>query len=113
MTDGDRGIFEVYYNGWGPVCDDGWTNLNANVSCRILGYRSALYTDDYYYDTDLNYKLVNVDCIGNETNILDCSHTLYEDYYFYCYSSEHVYIICNPGKLNFLIVNYYFNEYAY
>ena len=104
MTEGNSGILEVYYDGWGLVCDNGWTNLNSNVSCRILGYSSAASTETSYYDSNVDYKLLNISCSGYEIDILECDHELYEAYNdSYCGSSEHIYIDCNPGKFNFKI----------
>ena len=43
LTNGNNGLLEVYYDGeWGYVCDDGWTEINGDVVCSILGYVMVL-----------------------------------------------------------------------
>lgn len=90
----------MYYDGaWGSVCDDGWTDLNAETVCRILGYQDATANSIGNYHSNTDYQLLYISCNGNEANLLNCSHELYSDYFTgYCSSYEHVYIACGTSE---------------
>ena len=73
-----EGRVEVYLNGeWGTVCDNNWDINDAAVVCQQLGHLTAVSalggasfgggSGPIWYD--------NVDCVGNETNITQCSHS--------------------------------------
>lgn len=69
------GRIEVLINGeWGTVCDNEWNLEDANVSCRQLGYKSALlnFTREYFGRGSGPIWISNVQCNGNETSLLEC-----------------------------------------
>ena len=97
LAGGDSGLVEVYYNGWGYICDDAWGTSDSNAACRILGYGSSLSTTTSSYHVSTNYKLNYINCGGSEASILDCGYSLYTP--GFCSRYEHVYITCGPGEL--------------
>ena len=63
---------------WGTVCDDYWTNEDADVACRVLGYeRSEPYGGRFrssYFGGRARVPSGSMDmlCRGSEANLLDC-----------------------------------------
>ncbi|KAK7889712.1 hypothetical protein WMY93_025272 [Mugilogobius chulae] len=72
-----RGRVEVKYQGiWGTVCDNNFDFRDANVICKMLGYRLAVST---YNAVAGNHKagdgpiwMDDLDCIGSEMDIFIC-----------------------------------------
>ncbi|KAK3087601.1 hypothetical protein FSP39_008130 [Pinctada imbricata] len=73
-----EGRVEVQYNGtWGTVCDDKWSNADAQVVCRMLGYSTdgavALRNAAYGQGTG-TILFDDVVCIGTESNLGQCKY---------------------------------------
>ena len=102
LTGGDSGLVEVYYNGWGFICDDGWGSVDSTTVCIALGYGSASSTTTSVYHSSTNYKLRSINCQGTETNILDCGYTIYAPNV--CSRYEHVSISCGRGTYKYYSV---------
>ena len=88
-TGAHEGRVEIFQQGqWGTICDDDWTDVEAGVVCRSLGFALGAVdnlgrTQDaqgrslpplYFGPAAAGVKmwLDNVNCKGNETNLLDC-----------------------------------------
>ena len=78
LVDGDterEGRVEVNYNGqWGTVCDDHWTQEDANVACKHLGYGTAVRAlgSAAFGEGSGTIWLDNLECVGNETDLFSC-----------------------------------------
>ena len=80
LVDGNiyEGRVEVCVNNqWGTVCDDLWDTSDAEVVCKQLGleYSNAdAYTDAFFGEGTGPIWLDNVQCIGSEKELLNCSN---------------------------------------
>ena len=85
-----EGRVEVYYSGeWGTVCGFDWDLNDAQVVCRQLGFGPAITARDsafYGEGSHVEIWLDNVDCVGTELNIEDCSHNGWGIYDQDCFS---------------------------
>ena len=78
----DEGRVEIFLNGeWGTVCDDYWTDVEADVVCRIKGNeRGSVGNGGRFLGAKVfgegsgKIWLDDVQCIGTETSLLDCGY---------------------------------------
>ena len=92
---------EVQHNGvWGTVCDDGWDLHDAQSVCNQLGFgrATAAVYDAFYGEGIGQIWLDNVDCVGTETYIGNCSHGGWGNYY-YCDHGDDASVKCSSGKI--------------
>ncbi|KAF7652733.1 hypothetical protein LDENG_00092850, partial [Lucifuga dentata] len=93
-----EGRVEIYHQGeWGTVCDDNWTELNAQVVCRQLGFRGRadMAPDGAYEEGQGLILLDEVQCRGSEGSLLACSHAEWGRHD--CSHSEDVGVHCERG----------------
>ena len=94
---------EVYHNGvWGTVCDDLWDLNDAKVVCRQLGLGKAVAAQlrAFYGRGSGEIWLDNVNCVGTEEIIGNCSHNGWGSHN--CGHGEDASVNCSRG--NFCII---------
>ena len=71
-----EGRLEVKIDGeWGSVCSHGFSSISAKVACRQLGFQPGTYfTRDPRNGGYGPIKLRDVNCLGHEQSLTECSH---------------------------------------
>ncbi|XP_051559658.1 neurotrypsin [Myxocyprinus asiaticus] len=93
-----EGRVEILVGGqWGTVCDDGWTDRDAKVVCRQLGYSGLAKARvmAYFGEGEGPIHIDNVKCTGGERSLADCIKQPFGTHN--CRHSEDAGVICNYG----------------
>ena len=75
--DDSQGRVEVYNNGkWGTICNDSWSDNDAIVVCRSLGFIDGAISRSIsrFGPGSGEILLNNVACLGTESRLQDCDH---------------------------------------
>ncbi|KAM9770613.1 neurotrypsin isoform 1-T1 [Menidia menidia] len=94
-----EGRVELYLSGqWGTVCDDGWTDHDAEVVCRQLGYsgNAKARVMAYFGEGTGPIHVDNVKCNGGEQSLADCVKQTPGTHN--CRHSEDAGVICDYGE---------------
>jgi len=86
-------VYAVNRDEWfGPVCDDGWSETEAIVTCRQLGFDWGLPTTDSHFGDVFtsNFAMDDIRCCGDEEHLQDCDYDGVDD----CSSGEGAGVIC-------------------
>eukprot|EP00057_Strongylocentrotus_purpuratus_P007134 XP_011661608.1 PREDICTED: deleted in malignant brain tumors 1 protein-like [Strongylocentrotus purpuratus] len=90
-----EGRVEVLFGGsWGTVCDDFWDLNDVKVVCRMLGFQIAVraVTSAGYGQGSGSIILDDVECLGTERNLAECTHNGYRSHK--CGHSEDAGAVC-------------------
>ena len=92
---------EVYHNGeWGTVCDYGWDLNDAQVVCKELGFGNAVAAthNGFYGQGRGSVWLTNLQCVGTEWTIGNCSHSDGRRWYYCHYHHRGAGVKCATGN---------------
>ena len=72
----NEGRLEIFHDGeWGAVCDDFFSDVDADVACKQLGYTGGRsLRGKWPAPGDMSIWLDNVDCTGSESRLDTCPH---------------------------------------
>ncbi|XP_064596688.1 uncharacterized protein LOC135463359 [Liolophura sinensis] len=96
-----KGLVEISYRGrWGAVCNSGWDETAANITCRMLGYSGAVQSLGAQHLENLTSTrpwISGLRCHGNESYLHECQHDAWD--LASCIPSQYVGVECIPGDL--------------
>ena len=72
-----EGRVEIWYsNQWYTVCDDFWSNADASVGCRQLGYKGTAFAHQraHFGRGSGGILLDDLHCSGTERSLFQCPH---------------------------------------
>lgn len=76
LTEGYHGSVTYFRSGlWGQVCLSYWSDSDATVACRELGYKGGVAMRAAS-PSDQPYTLTGIHCHGNESKLIDCKHSV-------------------------------------
>ena len=89
-----EGRLDVCYNGqWGTVCNYGFSDVDASVACRQLGFTDGYTISNIpFLSHDLPTLLDEIMCNGTELRLIDCESN-HNDY-----DCDDVWIGCTSGQ---------------
>ena len=103
LADGDAtsGRVEILYEDqWGTLCHDYFSDTDAKVICRQLGFPEGnhIAKSGGYFPAGIgNIWIDDLSCSGSEQNIHDCNFPGWDVHN--CNHNEDAGVICDPGKL--------------
>ncbi|CAI5683599.1 unnamed protein product [Oreochromis niloticus] len=99
-TDRCSGRVEILHEGrWGTVCDDEWDFRDAEVVCRAMdcGTAQRAKSKAFFGKGQGKIWLDDVNCLGNETSLGQCSHRSFGENN--CGHGEDAGVICSAIRL--------------
>ena len=82
-----RGSLEVLaaprgigFSQWGTVCSQGFSNTSSLIACRQIGFDGDGHSEPDHRNSLLPVRLNNVNCVGDETSLLQCPHDSVNQY---------------------------------